>query len=205
VDGGPSVRPAPGLMPFSDAAQKKRKNATIAKIERTFNPWHIIGVCCVVMLWFTYYSRKEVLSKRVVRRHRDGLEGDLRDARARMGTLERDLFAKNKDYERVVREMDSLRTESETMKHELKEAKLELERTDAHVSTSKGCQKELESVKKDMELLRHKSRVTELELERAQHELKFNREHIKEEVIKEDIEELEKQIKEDEKAEGIVE
>jgi hypothetical protein len=102
-----------------------------------------------------------------------------------------------------------MRREHETTKHELEAKKIELKE---HVERSASnparagdvstCQKEVKTLKTEMELMRHKCRVTELELERAKHEAEFTKEHIREEVIKADIEQLEKQIEIDEKAEA---
>jgi hypothetical protein len=102
-----------------------------------------------------------------------------------------------------------MRREHETTKHELEAKKIEVKE---HVERAASkpvragdvstCQKEVKTLKTEMELMRHKCRVTELELERAKHEAEFMKEHIREEVIKEDIEQLEKQIEIDEKAEA---
>lgn len=202
-DPGAGARNAPGLMPFEDARERKRRGGPAAAVVKRTNPWYVVLVVLVMFLWLARYSRKEVVSKRAVRRHRDGLEGDLRDARARMTTLENDLFKKNKDYEQVVRLVDGMRSELETAKHAAEAAKLEAEKAANEIAQRKanthedGCKKELENLKKEAELARHKCRVTELELERAKHEAMFNKQHIKEELIKEDIADLDKALKED--------
>ena len=206
---GEGANSGPGLMPFDGSSQKKRRNAAAERIKKTFNPWHLVLVFMTLFLYLSYYSRKEVVSKRRVRKHKDGLEGDLREARARMTTLEHDLFVRNKEHETLTRELDSMRREHETTKHELEAKKIEVKE---HVERAASkpvragdvstCQKEVKTLKTEMELMRHKCRVTELELERAKHEAEFMKEHIREEVIKEDIEQLEKQIEIDEKAEA---
>lgn len=202
-DPGAGVRQAPGLMPFEDARERKRRGGPAAAVAKRTNPWYVLLVVVVMFLWLARYSRKEVVSKRAVRRHRDGLEGDLRDARARMTTLENELFQKNKEYERVVRLVDGMRSDLETAKHEAASAKLEAEKAANEIAQRKanthedGCKKELENLKKESELARHKCRVTELELERARHEAMFNKQHIKEEVIKADIADLDQALKAD--------
>ena len=206
---GEGANSGPGLMPFDGSSQKKRRNAAAERIKKTFNPWHLVLVFMTLFLYLSYYSRKEVVSKRRVRKHKDGLEGDLREARARMTTLEHDLFVRSKEHETLTRELDSMRREHETTKHELEAKKIEVKE---HVERAASkpvragdvstCQKEVKTLKTEMELMRHKCRVTELELERAKHEAEFMKEHIREEVIKEDIEQLEKQIEIDEKAEA---
>lgn len=202
-DASAGVRNAPGLMPFEDARERKRRGGPAAAVAKRANPWYVLLVVVVMFLWLARYSRKEVVSKREVRRHRDGLEGDLRDARARLTTLESELFKKNKDYESVVRLVDGMRSDLESAKHEAASAKLEAEKAANEIAQRKantyedGCVKELEKLKKDSELARHKCRVTELELERAKHEAMFSKQHIKEEVIKEDIADLDKALRED--------
>ena len=191
------------LMPFSDARERKsRSRAVVRAIERRTNPWYVVCALVVVVMWLARYSRREVVSKRHVRRHRDGLDGDLREALARIGQSENDLFEARKSRERYVRENDSLRAELETVRHEAETWKLEAEKAKKTSDSELGCEKQLKEAKLEAEHARHEKKGCELELERAKHEAQFTREHIKEEVIKEETEALEKRIVEDEKAEA---
>jgi len=216
-DVGPGAqppRPGPGLMPFDDGFGKKRRRGGAFAC----NPWYLVAVIGTMFLWLTYYSRKEVVSKRRVRMTRDGLAGDLREARARVHTLENDLFLKNKAWEQAVREKDSVNAELETSKHELEKLKLQVaehseemkkktEEVDKHVkekasAQTDGCPKELEVTQREMEICRHNLKLKELELEKMKHEAEFAKMHLKEQVVSEDIKALEEQIARDEAAEA---
>jgi len=201
-------------MPFDDGFGKKRRRGGAFAC----NPWYLVAVIGTMFLWLTYYSRKEVVSKRRVRMTRDGLAGDLREARARVHTLENDLFLKNKAWEQAVREKDSVNAELETSKHELEKLKLQVaehseemkkktEEVDKHVKAkasaqTDGCPKELEVTQREMEICRHNLKLKELELEKMKHEAEFAKMHLKEQVVSEDIKALEEQIARDEAAEA---
>jgi len=201
-------------MPFDDGFGKKRRRGGAFAC----NPWYLVAVIGTMFLWLTYYSRKEVVSKRRVRMTRDGLAGDLREARARVHTLENDLFLKNKAWEQAVREKDSVNAELETSKHELEKLKLQVaehseemkkktEEVDKHVKAkasaqTDGCPKELEVTQREMEICRHNLKLKELELEKMKHEAEFAKMHLKEQVVSEDIKALEEQIAQDEAAEA---
>jgi len=201
-------------MPFDDGFGKKRRRGGAFAC----NPWYLVAVIGTMFLWLTYYSRKEVVSKRRVRMTRDGLAGDLREARARVHTLENDLFLKNKAWEHAVREKDSVNAELETSKHELEKLKLQVaehseemkkktEEVDKHVKAkasaqTDGCPKELEVTQREMEICRHNLKLKELELEKMKHEAEFAKMHLKEQVVSEDIKALEEQIAQDEAAEA---
>ena len=90
----------------------------------------------------------------------------------------------------------------ETVRHEAETWKLEAEKAKKTSDSELGCEKQLKEAKLEAEHARHEKKGCELELERAKHEAQFTREHIKEEVIKEETEALEKRIVEDEKAEA---
>ena len=212
--GAQPPRPGPGLMPFDDGFGKKRRRGGAFAC----NPWYLVAVIGTMFLWLTYYSRKEVVSKRRVRMTRDGLAGDLREARARVHTLENDLFLKNKAWEQAVREKDSVNAELETSKHDLEKLKLQVaehsedlkkktEEVDRHVkekasARTDGCPKELEVTQREMEICRHNLKLKELELEKVKHEAEFAKMHMKEQVVSEDIKALEEQIAQDEAAEA---
>jgi len=212
-------RPGPGLMPFDDGrGNKRRRGGALASAMARCNPWYLVAVFGTMFLYLTYYSRKEVVSKRRVRMTRDGLAGDLREARARVHTLENDLFLKNKAWEEVVREKDSLSADLEASKHELEQLKLRSaehseslkEKTEEEDKRRKerawgsrdGCSKELEVTQREMEICRHNLKLKELEFEKMKHEAEFEKMHMKEEVVSEDIKALEEQIAQDEAAEA---
>jgi len=212
-------RPGPGLMPFDDGrGNKRRRGGVLASAMARCNPWYLVAVFGTMFLYLACYSRKEVVSKRRVRMTRDGLAGDLREARARVHTLENDLFLKNKAWEEVVREKDSLSADLEASKHELEQLKL---RSAEHSESLKkkteeedkrreerawerrdGCSKELEVTQREMEICRHNLKLKELEFEKMKHEAEFEKMHMKEEVVSEDIKALEEQIAQDEAAEA---
>ena len=212
-------RPGPGLMPFDDGrGNKRRRGGVLASAMARCNPWYLVAVFGTMFLYLTYYSRKEVVSKRRVRMTRDGLAGDLREARARVHTLENDLFLKNKAWEEVVREKDSLSADLEASKHELEQLKLrsaehseslkkkteeeDKRRKERAWGSRDGCSKELEVTQREMEICRHNLKLKELEFEKMKHEAEFEKMHMKEEVVSEDIKALEEQIAQDEAAEA---
>lgn len=71
-------------------------------IKKMFNLWYLVLVFMMLFLYLSYYSCKEVVSKRCVRKYKDGLEGDLREVRARMTMFEYDLFVCSKEYEMLM-------------------------------------------------------------------------------------------------------
>ena len=215
---------APNLMPFDDSAKRKQRSGASGRgIVRAFlsvNPWTYVSVLCVLSLYTLYWGRSHMVTKRGVRRQREALREDARACGARLSTIENDMFVKNKEYESVVRELDSLKKDHEVRLHELYQVKGEAEAlrteteslkksaeastmnkaSDVHAEEAKKLRAALKEAKFEIETLRHHKVGLELDLQRVKHEASFTREHIKEEVLKEDIEAIEKLIEVDIKA-----
>ena len=105
------------------------------------NPWTYVSVLCVLSLYTLYWGRSHMVTKRGVRRQREALREDARACGARLSTIENDMFVKNKEYESVVRELDSLKKDHEVRLHELYQVKGEAE----------ALRTETESLKKSAE------------------------------------------------------
>jgi chromosome segregation ATPase len=185
------------------------------------NPWTYVAVLCVLTLYTLHWGRTHMVTKRGVRAQREALREDARACGARLTTMEDSLFVKNKEFENIVRELDSLKQDHERRSHELYQARGEADAcrdeanslkknieamvqpqptnssADAYAAEAEALRKELKSAKFQIESLRHEKVGLELDLQRAKHEALFTREHIKEEILKEDIEAIETLIKED--------
>jgi len=180
----------------------------VTRRARGMNPWALACALAVTCAYALYWGRGHMVGKRVIRAQREALRADARACAMRLTTMEHDLFESNKAKEGMSRELDSLKREHELRVHQLFEAQGELEArkmeasakqmtNDSNGDEANLCRNELKEAKFQIERLRHEKVGLELDVQRAKHEAAFSREHIKEELIKEDVEAIEKLIDED--------